>query len=173
MQLKAITTLLAAIFAIATPCLARDVASVKVYPCHTSASDSIMHKAIGDSICNIICKAKHIEITSLASPSDTLSHDFSRRVPASEMRLVKFIVMNPKNYTTNVTKFGVFMPQIQLRFKAKRAEIMLKYDFGLRKWGVFDASGKEIAIFDLWSDNMLRYACNVFPHNQFLNEMQK
>lgn len=37
--------------------------------------------------------------------------------------------------------------------------------------GVFDAEDKEVIMFDLASDNMLRYVCQQFPDNTFFHEL--
>ena len=84
---------------------------------------------------------------------------------------MKFIATNPKNYMTDTTVYGVFMPQFQAIYANKKAKVTLKYDFGLRKWGIFNAENEKIAMFDLVSDNMLRFACKMFPDNKFFHEL--
>lgn len=135
------------------------------------ATDTIMHKAVGDSIYRVITNAKKVEIASLSLQSDSTSHTISKKVSAKDIGLMKFIATNPKNYLTDTPVYGVFIPQFQATYTQKKVKVTLKYDFGLRKWGIFDAEDKQIAMFDLVSDNMLRFACKMFPDNQFFHEL--
>ena len=135
------------------------------------AADTVMQKAVGDSVYNIIKKAKKVEITSLPLASDSLKREITKKVSTKELELMKFIATNPKNYWGNTAVYGEFLPQFQAKYVQKKATVILKYDFGLRKWGVFDAEGKKIAMFDLASDNMLRFACKMFPDNKFYHEL--
>jgi hypothetical protein len=134
-------------------------------------TDSIMQKAVGDSIYRVITKAKKIEVASLSLASDSTQQEVTKRIPSKEFSIVNFIVTNPKNYLSNKPVYGVFMPQFQATYTLKKEVLSLRYDFGLRKWGVFDANGKEVAMFDLASDNMLRLACKYFPDNKFFYEV--
>jgi hypothetical protein len=134
-------------------------------------TDSIMQKAVGDSIYRVITKAKRIEVVSLSLASDSTQQEVTKRIPSKEFSIVNFIVTNPKNYLTNKPLYGEFMPQFQATYTLKKEVVYLRYDFGLRKWGVFDTNGVEIAMFDLASDNMLRLACKYFPDNKFFYEV--
>lgn len=171
MRLKAIFALLLGVIATATSCSAK-VPSDKSVPINNIvATDTIMHKAVGDSIYHIITSVKKIEISSLILQSDSLSKITTKKVPSSELGLLKFIATNPKNFMSNTIIYGNFIPQFQATYTAKKAKVTLKYDFGLRKWGIFDAEDREISMFDLASDNMLRFACKMFPDNQFFHEL--
>ncbi len=170
MRLKAILVLMLAVIATTTSCSAK-VPSDKSTSQKVVATDTIMHKAVGDSIYRIITNAKKVEITSLPLQSDSLKQTVSRKVSSKDLELMKFIATNPKNYMTDTPVYGVFMPQFQATYTQKKAKVILKYDFGLRKWGIFDAEDKQIARFDLVSDNMLRFACKMFPDNQFFHEL--
>lgn len=133
--------------------------------------ETTMYNALGDSIYYIIRAPKKVEISCLPSQSDSLKRAINKKVSSKELEIMKFIVTNPKNYMTNTTVYGVFMPQFQAVYTQKKAKIILKYDFGLRKWGIFDADDKQIAMFDLASDNMLRFACKMFPDNDFFHNL--
>lgn len=134
-------------------------------------TDTIMHKAVGDSIYRIITNAKKVEIASLPLLSDSIKLPIFRKVSSKDLELMKFIATNPKNYLTNTPVYGVFMPQFQATYTQKKDKVTLKYDFGLRKWGIFNAEDQQIAMFDLVSDNMLRFACKMFPDNLFFQEL--
>ena len=169
MKRKAILMLMMVVIATTTSCSAKDSNS-KSTSHSIVATDTIMHKAVGDSIYRIITGAKKVEITSLPLQSDSIKQTISKKVSSKELELMKFIATNPKNYTDTIV-YGVFLPQFQAVYNKKKEKVTLKYDFGLRKWGVFDAEGKQIVMYDLVSDNMLRFACKMFPDNQFFNEL--
>lgn len=135
------------------------------------ATDTIMQKAVGDSIYNIITRAKSIEMFSLPLASDSIKSEVRIKIPSKEKGIVNFIVTNPKNFLSDTIAYGNFFPQLQLKYTQKKEVVTLKYDFGLRKWGVFDANNVKIGMYDLASDNMLRYACQKFPDNTFLYEL--
>ncbi len=130
-------------------------------------TDSIIFKAVGDSIYHLLTQPKTVEISSLPLQSDSVKQVITKRIPSNEIPVIKFIVTNPKNFLKNTTVYGVFTPQCQVTLSKKRTKIILKYDFGLRKWGIFNEKDETIAMFDLSSDNMLRFASNIFPENQF------
>lgn len=153
-----------------TSCSAKQP-SEKAITQNVIATDTVMHKAVGDSIYRVITNVKKIEITSLPLQSDSVRQTLSKKVPSSELGLMKFIATNPKNFMSDTILYGVFMPQFEATYTAKKGKVTLKYDFGLRKWGIFDAEGKQIALFDLSSDNMLRFACQQFPDNVFFHEL--
>lgn len=134
-------------------------------------TDTIMQKAVGDSIYRVITKAKKIEVASLSLASDSTQQEVTKRIPSKEFRIVSFIVTNPRNYLSNKTVYGVFLPQFQATYTHKKEVVTLRYDFGLRKWGIFDTNDKEIGMFDLASDDILRLACRYFPDNKFFNEL--
>lgn len=132
--------------------------------------DSIVFQAVGDSIFRILTNPKTVEISSLPLQSDNIKQVITRKIPSNEKEVIKFIVTNPKNYIKNTTVYGVFTPQLQVILSRKKAKVILKYDFGLHKWGIFNEKDESIAMFDLSSDNMLRFASNIFPENQFFNK---
>lgn len=170
MRFKVILVLLLAVIATTASCTAK-VPGNKRTSQEVVATDTIMHKAVGDSIYRIITDAKKVEIASLTLESDGMIQTNSKNVASKELELMKFIATNPKNYQTDASVYGVFVPQFQATYMQKKASVTLKYDFGLRKWGVFDAEDKQIALFDLESDNMLRFACKMFPDNRFFHEL--
>lgn len=170
MRLKTILTLMMALIATTTICIAKEP-SGKGESQQVAATDTIMQKAVGDSIYRIITNAKKVEIAYLAPQSDSLRHPITRKVSSKSVVLMKFIATNPQNYRSDIAVYGEFMPQLQATYTQKKAKAILKYDFGLRKWGIFDSKDEQIAVFDLVSDNMLRFACQMFPDNQFFSDL--
>ena len=97
MRLKVIHVLMLAVIATTTNCSAK-VPSDKSTSKQVVATDTIMQKAVGDSIYRIITNAKKIEITSSPLQSDSLKQTISRKVSSKDLELMKFIATNPKNY---------------------------------------------------------------------------
>lgn len=170
MRIKILLMIMLAVVTTTTSCSAK-VPSDKGSTKPVVASDTIMQKALGDSIYRVITQAKKIEVVSLPLASDSVKQELKKKITPKELGVVNFIVTNPKNYLSDTTVYGVFLPQLQLVYSLKKEVVTIKYDFGLRKWGVFNASNKEIGMFDLSSDNMLRFACQQFPDNAFFNEL--
>lgn len=170
MKIRVFLALMLVVIATTTSCSAK-VLNDKNTSQSVVATDTIMHKVVGDSIYRIITNAKKVEITSLPLQSDSLKLSISKKVSSKELELMKFIATNPKNYMADTIVYGVFIPQIQVVYTHKKANVTLKYDFGLRKWGIFDAEDNQVAMFNLVSDNMLRFACKMFTDNVFFYEL--
>ncbi len=168
MKLKHILALMLVVIATTTGCSAKNNRAIKHH--EIVAADSIMKKAVGDSIYSIITHAKKIN-ASLITRVDSTCKIVTKKVSPKDFGIIRFIVTNPKNYLTDATVYGLFMPQFQMTFINKKRSVTLKYDFGLRKLGVFNDAGKQIAMRDLASDNMLRFACMTFPNDKFLNDL--
>ncbi len=130
--------------------------------------DSLMFKTLGDSIYDIIMNAKTVEV-SLTPPLDSTSSDVkaSQKLDTKQIAVAKFLVSDPKNYTSNATVFGQFLPSISFTFSVKKKECIIKFDFGLRKHCVYDKDGNELKTFDLQSSEMLRLAHVLYPENEF------
>lgn len=170
MRLKVIFVLSLVVIAATASCSAKE-RNEKRKSQPVVAMDTIIQKAIGDSIYHLIEKAKKVEIRSLSLQSDSLSQTLTKKVSSKELELMKFIATNPKNYIADTVTYGVFLPQFEAVYSLKKECITLKYDFGLRKWAIYNHENKQIAKFDLVSDNMLRFACKMFPDNQFYYEL--
>lgn len=170
MRFKIITLILLAVIATTTSCSAKvpnDQKGTKA----VVATDTVMQKAVGDSIYCIITRAKNIEVISLPLASDSVKKENKIKLSPKDKGIVNFIVTNPKNFLSDTIVYGRFLPQLQLKYTRKKEAITLKYDFGLRKWGVFDANNVKVGMYDLASDNMLRFACQKFPDSTFFYEL--
>lgn len=169
MRIKILLVLMLAVVATTTSCSAKtpsDKSTVKP----VVATDTIMQKAVGDSIYRILTHAKKIEVMVLPKTTDSIQQEV-KKVPSKEFGILNFIVTNPKNYLSNSIVYGNFIPQLMVSYTLKKEKLNLKYDFGLRKWGIFDSEGKNLRMFDLASDNMLRFASQQFPQNIFFHEL--
>lgn len=170
MRIKALLVLMLVVIATTTNCSAKtpsDKSTVKP----VVATDTIMQKAIGDSIYYIITHAKKNEVSAIPQSSDSTHQEMKKKISSKKIDIINFIVTNPKNYLSNVIVYGNFVPQLKVTYTLKKEVVYLKYDFGLRKWGVFNSEDKELGMFDLASDNMLRFACQQFPDNRFFHEL--
>lgn len=135
-------------------------------------TDSVMKKAVGDSIYDILNGAKKIFAEEIKFTNDTAKIAESPKcIKAKFVPLIKFVIADPKIYTGNLTTFANFMPCFKLTFVNKKEACILNFDFGLKKWNICDSTGKQIKMFDLSSDDMLRIANMLFPENDLYNNL--
>lgn len=132
-------------------------------------TDSIMYKALGDSIYSIISKAKKIKANVIKTDSTTLQNGFF--VKYKYLHLVKFVISDPKIYKDSTPAYGSFIPCFSLTFINKKETCIAKFDFGLKKWAICDDNGNEVKTFDLSSDDMLRVADLLFPNNKHFQSL--
>lgn len=170
MKIKTLIVLMLAVIATTTRCTAKTPVA-KTISKPVKVTDTIMQKAIGDSLYCMINQAKKIELSLLPQVTDSIKKEVKKKIASKEIGTVHFIVSNPKNYLSNVQVYGKFVPQLKITYTHKKQIVHIKYDFGLRKWGLFDAEDKVLGMFDLASDNMLRFACQKFPENRFFHEL--
>lgn len=138
-----------------------------------SKTDSVMKTAVGDSIYKVITEAKKIKAEEIKLTNDTTktTHDVTTNVKSKYVPLVQFILTDPKIYHSDLATYGNFMPCFKLTFVKKKETCILNFDFGLKKWNVCDGTGKQIKMFDLPSDDMLRLANMLFPENELYKNL--
>lgn len=130
--------------------------------------DSLMFKALGDSICDIILNAKSVEASLINFADSTASNvNIQKKLDKEQMTILQFLISNPKNFASNATVYGQFLPNISFTFFGKKKECIIKFDFGLRKLCVYDQEGNYLKMFDLSSTEILRFAHTLFPENEF------
>lgn len=136
-------------------------------------TDSVMRTAIGDSIYKVVTEAKKIkaEEIKLTTDTTTTANDVAINVKSKYVPLVQFILTDPKIYHGDLATYGNFMPCFRLTFIKKKETYILNFDFGLKKWNVCDGTGKQIKMFDLSSDDMLRLANMLFPKNELYKNL--
>lgn len=136
-------------------------------------TDSVMKSAVGDSVYKIITEAKKIKAEEIKLTNDTTKSvkDAALDVKAKYVPLVQFILTDPKIYRGDLVTYGNFMPCFKLTFIKKKETCVLNFDFGLKKWNVCDGTGKQIKMFDLSSDDMLRLANMLFPENELFKNL--
>jgi len=129
------------------------------------SNDTVMRKAVGDSIYNIITKAKTVTATlNLKANDGKRDSTVNVKVGKNDKYVLNFILSAPSNYETNDIVYGKYVPNFTLNFiAAKGKSCSANFDFGLRKWNVCDADGKELVIYDLPTTDVLRLANILFP----------
>lgn len=138
-----------------------------------TATDSVMRNAVGDSVYKVIIDAKKIKAEEIKLTNDTTKSvkDAAIDVKSKYVPLVQFILTDPKIYHGDLTTYGNFMPCFKLTLIKKKEVYILNFDFGLKKWNVCDGTGKQIKMFDLSSDDMLRLANMLFPENELYKNL--
>lgn len=136
-------------------------------------TDSIMRTAVGDSIYNVITKVKKIKAEEIMLTNDTTKtiKDATIDIKSKYIPLIQFILSDPKIYHGDLATYGNFMPCFKLTLIKKKEICILNFDFGLKKWNICDGTGKQIKMFDLSSDDMLRFANILFPKNELYKNL--
>lgn len=140
---------------------------------YSSQTDSVMITAVGDSIYRIIIEAKKVKAEEIKLAKDTTQtiKDETIDVKSKYVPLVQFILTDPKIYHGDLATYGNFMPCFKMTFIRKKETCILNFDFGLKKWNVCDGTGKQIKMFDLSSDDILRFANMLFPKNELYKNL--
>ena len=128
-------------------------------------SEVMLRKAVGDSIANIILKAKTIEISTDSCASIKLNSD--------ERAVVKYLIADTYNYSSDTKVFGEFIPYLYVKFKHRKKVVVALYDFRLHKWMMKGANEKLLRMYDLKSTDILRFASIALPKDKYLNEFIK
>lgn len=153
-----------------TSCSAK-VSNLKGESNYSPAINSQITQTVGDSIFGIIDQAKKITAVSLPVQSDSIQNEVSKKISSKEVNLIRFIISDPDNYKSDQTVYGIFTPQFQVCLSHNKETVTIKYDFGLKKWAIYDANDIQLYQFDLQSNDMLRYAHMLFPENEFYNNL--
>lgn len=156
-----------------TSCSAHPCTETPVGSQTSTKTDSVMRSAVGDNIYKFIVEAKKItaEEIKLANDTTKVVKDREINIKSKYIPLVHFILTDPKIYHGDLATYGNFMPCFKLSFIKKKEIYILNFDFGLKKWNVCDGTGKQIKMFDLSSDDMLRLANMLFPQNELYKNL--
>lgn len=167
MNLKKVVYLFACILLSSSGCSARDKVSKTIS--ESALSDSIMVKSIGDSIYSIITHADKIRFVSLPTPSDSISERLD--IKKQDWKLLHFIISNPNSFSSDSKVYGKFTPQLEVNFSSKKKSVVIRYDFGLKKYQVCDAGGAVIRQYDMGNDDMLRFVGVIFPDKDIFRQI--
>lgn len=128
-------------------------------------SEVMLRKAVGDSIANIVLKANQVEISTDSCASIQLNAD--------ERAIVKYLIADTCNYSSDTKVFGEFIPYLCVKFKHRKKVVVVLYDFRLHKWMMKGANEKLLRMYDLKSTDILRFASIALPKDKYLNEFIK
>lgn len=125
----------------------------------------MLRKAVGDSISNIIIKAHQVEIS-----TDSCA---AKRLNAEERGIVRYLIADTCNFSSNLKVYGEFIPYLCIKFKHYKKHVMVLYDFRLHKWMMKGAKDQLLCMYDLKSTDILRFALLALPNDKYLNEFIK
>lgn len=147
-----------------TSCSAKNKKSEKDYT-PMQRNEVMLRKAVGDSIANIVLKANQIEISTDSCASIKLNAD--------ERSVVKYLIADTCNYSSDTKVFGEFIPYLCVKFKHRKKVVVALYDFRLHKWMMKGANENLLRMYDLKSTDILRFASIALPKDKYLNEFIK
>ena len=135
--------------------------------------DSVMVAAVGDSIYKILSAPKRIYamVVDMSQDSVVNTKTGSISIKKKDQQLLHFILSDPQLYGGDITTYGLFLPSFKLTFIKGQECCVLNFDFGLKKWAIRNHTGQVIKKYDLPSDNMLRYAHELFPEYELFKEL--
>lgn len=154
--------------------------SCSAYPSNSSrhddssvCKDSVMRKAVGDSIYTILTEAKTVTASLKLKTMDNKKDSIVNvKVSKNDKYVLNFILSAPSNYESNDTVYGKYFPNFSLTFTAsKNRTCVANFDFGLKKWNLCDAKGKEVVRYDLPTADVLRMANQLFPDCKYFSEL--
>ena len=145
-------------------------ASKKKPPKFKAPLDSLVCAAVGDSVYSIILRGNPIEARTISIASDSAQALKTIKIKRGYKNVLNFILCDPHNLKNTIV-YGAFMPQFEVVVAYKHARMKIKYDFGLRKWAICNSNNETLHTFDLISDDMLRFASQLFPENDFYKQL--
>ena len=155
---------LLALLLVATSCFAKNRKSENgCIPAQKSGM--MLRKAVGDSISDIILKARHVEISTDSCPPVKLNAD-GRAV-------VRYIITDTCNYSSDMKVFGEFVPYLCVKFRHHKRVVIVLYDFRLHKWMMKGTNEELLCMYDLKSTDILRFASLALPKDKYVNEFIK
>ena len=139
----------------------------------TAVKDSVMRKALGDSVYTVLTEAKAVTASLKLKTKDNKNDSIVNvKVSKNDKYVLDFILSAPSNYVSNDTVYGKYVPNFSLTFNAAKGQsCVANFDFGLGKWNICDSKGKEIVRYDLPTTDVLRLANQLFPECKYFSEL--
>lgn len=128
-------------------------------------NEVLLREAVGDSVANIVLKANQVEISTDSCASIKLNTE--------EKTIVKYLIADTCNYSSDTKIFGEFIPYLCVKFKYRKKVVVVLYDFRLHKWMMKGTNEKLLRMYDLKSTDILRFASMALPKDKYLNEFFK
>ena len=129
-----------------------------------------------DSIINIISHFKRVECELQGkNPQDTVRVITKKVLPSKYNEVIRYILLDDDNYTTNDIVFGLFSSSIKYKIiQSRRKYVYAEFDFGLRKWQILDSNSKVLFYGDIKENNLqlLRFSRLIFPDDVTLKILQ-
>ena len=156
---------IAAIVLFCVDCQAVRKDNPKKNPCSEVSSEC--SSVLGDSISDILFEARKITCRLVGkAPGDTLRRDTVRVVPARLVPVAQYLLADPYNFKTDNIVYGEFHAWASLEFDGrKKRRVRLELDFGLAKWRLLDAGGKQLCRRDMAANRrqFIRLVRTMFP----------
>lgn len=125
-----------------------------------------------DSIAEIVINTKKVTCQLVAkSPTDSLRNDSICELPKELTSVSQYLFLDPANFKTNTTVYGIFRPWVSICFEVKKKQrIFYELDFGLAKWRLLDTNMRPICTFDMKENRaqFIRLVRLVFPNDKTL-----
>lgn len=138
----------------------------------SAQGDSTVTEVMGDSIFSILSSARTTQAIdkSISLPAGC---DSVINLKADATNALRFLIGSPENYVSDNPVYGLFNPSIIYIFRDGNRQISALFDFGLKKWGIADKSGKILFTRDLKSNELLRFSRQLFPCDPLLESIYK
>lgn len=129
-----------------------------------------------DSITNIISHFKRVECELQGkNPRDTVRVITKKVLSRKYNEVLRYILSDDDNYKTNDILFGLFSSSIKYKIiQSHRKYVYAEFDFGLRKWQIFDSNREVLFQGDIKENNLqiLRFSRLIFPDDVTLKLLQ-
>lgn len=149
-------------------CRSSSTARIQQFRC-----DTLMRESVGDSICMLLMESQNVKVTALKFVDDSVRSSVGQemKLNKSQRDIVRFILVNRKNCLSDSVVYGKFFPSFWMKFVSGCQACTLNFDFALRKWNICDSKGKMLVQYDLKTDEMLRFACILYPDCTYFNSL--
>lgn len=133
-------------------------------------AEQSIRKAVGDSICNILMESK-VTVMLIQNDKGETVYSEEKKLSKDELAVLKFLLKDPDMTSRDDVVYGIMRPCIKFKFsKSKKEFVCLSLDFGLHKWSILDAEGKELLRYNIGNKEMLRFCHYLYPDNKFISE---
>lgn len=128
-------------------------------------SELLLRTVVGDSVAGIILKARNVEIGTDSCPA--------KRLNVYEKAIVQYLIADTCNFESDTKVYGLFHSCLSIKFKCRRKNVIIHYDFNLHKWTMENEDKQLLCRYDLKSDEIVRFALLALPDDDYLNKLYK
>lgn len=130
--------------------------------------DSLMRKALGDSVSDIIINSDSVKVTSVSYDQSVANSTVALDRLISSV--IKYSLCQPSMYKTDKKIYTTFEPWIIIDFYDTNAHISVLLDYVMNKWKVVDENETEISTYDMPKGALLLIMHTIFPDNKEIAE---